>query len=111
MKVVINGCFGGFTISREALALMVSMGYEPDEFEKDVIDGKKDRLGRVGDGVSRPSVERNDPRLVAAVEKLGDRASGSCSRLKVVEIPDDIEWEISEYDGLESVEEAHRSWG
>ena len=30
--------------------------------------------------------------------------------MKVVEIPDDISWEISDYDGWETVEEIHRSW-
>jgi len=28
----------------------------------------------------------------------------------VVDIPDDIEYEIDDYDGIESVHEAHRSW-
>jgi hypothetical protein len=28
----------------------------------------------------------------------------------VVEIPDGVEWEIAEYDGLEWVAEKHRTW-
>ena len=32
------------------------------------------------------------------------------SDLKVVEIPDDVEWEIEEYDGNEWVSEVHRCW-
>lgn len=57
------------------------------------------------------SLERNDPILVQVVEELGtELASGGCANLEVVEIPDDIEYEIEVYDGIESVHEAHRSW-
>jgi hypothetical protein len=38
-------------------------------------------------------------------------ASGRHAQLVIVEIPDDIEWEIDEYDGVESIHEKHRSWG
>jgi hypothetical protein len=56
-------------------------------------------------------IPRNDPALVQMVEELGsDKASGRHSELVVVEIPDDILWEISEYDGMERVEESHRNW-
>ena len=57
------------------------------------------------------SLERNNLALVQVVEELGsERASGGCSALEVVDIPDDIEYEIDDYDGIESVHEAHRSW-
>ena len=26
------------------------------------------------------------------------------------EIPDDVEWEIDDYDGIETIHEVHRSW-
>jgi hypothetical protein len=56
-------------------------------------------------------IPRNDPALVQMVEELGsDKASGKHSELVVVEIPDDVAWEISEYDGMERVHESHRSW-
>lgn len=54
---------------------------------------------------------RTDPKLVECVETLGDIANGLFAELKVVEIPDDIEWDIDEYDGLERIVERHRSWG
>lgn len=57
------------------------------------------------------NLERNDPILVRVVEELGsDKASGTCSKLEVVEIPDGVQWVIEEYDGMERVAEAHRSW-
>jgi hypothetical protein len=55
-------------------------------------------------------IERNDPVLVQVVEELGDAASGKYSHLTVVEIPDDVKWEIEEYDGKEWVAEVHRTW-
>jgi len=30
--------------------------------------------------------------------------------LKIVEVPDDANWYIAEYDGLEHVAERHRTW-
>lgn len=56
-------------------------------------------------------IERNDPLLVKTVEDLGKKeASGHCGSLTIVEVPDDAEWEISEYDGNEHVAEKHRTW-
>lgn len=48
--------------------------------------------------------------LVECVEELGEKANGNHASLKVVEIPDDVDYEIDEYDGLETVHEKHRSW-
>lgn len=54
--------------------------------------------------------KRDDPRIIKCVEKLGDKANGPCAKLELVEIPDEIEWHIEDYDGMESVHENHRSW-
>ncbi len=91
MKVVINDCFGGFGLSKEAYEYL---GLEWDGFGF----------------LSGYDIERNDPKLVECVETLGEKANGTFSKLKVVEIPDDVDWEINYYDGLETVEEKHRTW-
>jgi hypothetical protein len=41
---------------------------------------------------------------------LGEKANGSCASLKVVEIPDGVEWVVEEYYGTEWVAEKHRTW-
>ena len=84
MKIVINGCFGGFSLSEQALK-------------------------ELGGEQSRTQV-RNDPRLVEIVERLGDAANGPYAKLRIVEIPDNVNWQIAEYDGYEHVEEVHRTW-
>ena len=55
-------------------------------------------------------IPRNDAALVQTVEEMGEAANGRHAYLKIVEIPDDVEWEIDEYDGLEWVAEVHRTW-
>lgn len=53
---------------------------------------------------------REHPLIVRVVEELGEAANTRYSRLALVEIPDDVEYEISEYDGQEHIAEAHRTW-
>lgn len=53
---------------------------------------------------------RGDENLIQVVEELGEEANGMCAELKIVEIPDGVKWNIDEYDGLESIDEEHRSW-
>ena len=89
MKIVINSCFGGYGLSKEAYDFM---GLEWDGYG------------------SKFDHDRTNTKLVECVESLGVGANGFCARLTVVDIPDGIEYEIDEYDGLESVHEAHRSW-
>lgn len=95
MKVVINTCYGGFSLSDEAVERYLELrpDIDTDEF-------------------SLYNVYRGDWALVQVVEELGDRtaAGAAGTRLKVVEIPDDVDWEIHEYDGAEWVAEVHRTW-
>lgn len=88
-KVVINKCHGGFGLSKAGQALFKEQsGEDFDEFH----------------------VYRDDEALVHVVETLGDRANDSYSDLKVVEVPDEVQWTIEEYDGVEWVAEVHRTW-
>lgn len=60
--------------------------------------------------IDNRDIPRHDPLLVQVVEELGDAAHGAHSELRVVEIPADVEYEISEYDGMEHIAETHRTW-
>lgn len=70
--------------------------------------GPKDQDGYC---FSEKDIPRDDPDLVAVVRNLGDEANGPHATLKIVEVPDGIDWQIEEYDGLEWVAERHRTWG
>ena len=52
-------------------------------------------------------INRDDPHLIQTIKELGIEAGED---LKIVEVPDGVEWEVEEYDGLEWVSEAHRTW-
>ena len=58
----------------------------------------------------RWELDRSDPHLVQTVLELGAAANAKYANLKVVTIPDDVEWQIDEYDGNEWVCEKHRTW-
>ena len=55
-------------------------------------------------------IKRNNPILIQVVEELGSEASGECANLQIIEIPDDVDFKIEEYDGSEWVSEKHRTW-
>ena len=90
MQIVINRCYGGFGLSDKALELYNTLADANLQYDCEL--------------------ERNDPILVHVVETLGAEANGRFAKLHIVEIPDDVNWGISYYDGMESVEEVHRSW-
>jgi len=118
MKIVVNRCFGGFGLSAAAFEALIARGWTVATY---------DERGQYKDGSARivedPKSQwhryylihemndvRTDPDLIAVVEELGKAANGDCAKLEVVEIPDGVEWEISDYDGIETIHEVHRSW-
>ena len=100
MKVVINGCYGGFSISKECAEFMAERGHE--EAAEMLKHGKF--YGYFD------TTERHDSILVEAVEALGEKADGGWAALRVVDIPAGVDYTIEEYDGMEHVAEKHRTW-
>ena len=78
MKLVINGCFGGFSLPE---------GFcEKYGFESCYVD-----------------IARDDERLVQWMEEHPED-EGVCTDLQIVEIPDEAtDYHIDEYDGFETV--------
>ena len=110
-KVVINNQHGGFGLSPAAVARYA-------EIKGIAITGRPAErpvpglylYSLDGESWSDSNVPRDDSALVQVVEELGGKANGIYSSLMVVEIPDDVEWQIEEYDGAEWVAEKHRTW-
>lgn len=119
-KIVINTCFGGFSLSDAAIEYMALCGHRESkiaiiEHDFQMILDREDEDDSYFQDSSCLSyyldlIDREDPYLVDAVENLGPFASGYYSRLRIVEIPDDVNWVLDDYDGVESIHEAHRVW-
>jgi len=110
MKIVINSCHGGFSLSRKAFLRLRELGQSTALEEPDLGERWNDGSGpRTVEGFCR-DIPRNDPLLIKVIEELGRDASGIAADLDIIEIPDGVEWEIEEYDGDEWVSEKHRTW-
>ena len=55
-------------------------------------------------------IPRTDPDLIKVIREMGAKANGKCAKLKIINIPEDIEYTIEEYDGLEHIAEKHMTW-
>ena len=107
-KIVINNCYGGFGLSQEALMELQKLD-DKLVITDDTAMLHRETLWLTEDLLGCPSFRAN-LNLVEVVEKLGDEASDYDSGLKIVEIPDDVEYTIEDYDGAEWVAEVHRTW-
>ena len=90
MEIIINACFGGFGLSELALNKYRLLSGNPDIYDY--------------------KISRTDSILIEIVKELGESANGNYAELRIIEIPNDIDWEIQEYDGMERVVEVHRYW-
>jgi len=126
-KIVYNACYGGFSLSHEAIMRYAEIkgitlyiekkyGYShyylcpPEEYDrisaeeqaKPVSPDRYERSNALY--LSDRDFERNDPILVQVVEELGEKANGRCAKLRIAEVPAGTLYRIDEYDGFESVE-------
>ena len=100
-KIAINTCYGGFSISRKALeyiglqpVVKQGCGYVYEAWDYQHFDN-----------------DRTNSLLIQAIEELGpDVCNGDCADIEIVEIPDNVDWEIHKFDGKETIHEVHRTW-
>ena len=113
MKIVINSDYGGFSLSDEAIleyGKRKGLNLVKDENTYWSISiFYKDSVAKENYFEDR-EIPRNDPDLVSVVEDLGESAYGFAANLKIVEIPEDVDWYVEENDGREWVAEKHRTW-
>lgn len=139
MEIVINTCYGGYGLSvfavhryytLKGVPFFLYQGSYRRKFIKIVDVDNYQNVGNsvwvsftdLGDEFDQAAgwskhffdgdrtIERDDPVLVQVVKELGEKANDNYAYLTVVEIPDDVEWEIDDYDGMETIHEKHRSW-
>jgi hypothetical protein len=137
MKVVINKCFGGFGLSPRATLKLYERGVTEiampvENYFGISSDGAKElRQWRVYLSTphersfitvfsadekyvlyaGRAESLRSHPEMIRVVEEMGDAVNGSCAKLEIIEIPDGVDYDIQEYDGIEHIAEKHRTWG
>lgn len=105
-KVVINACFGGFSLSTEAeREYLRRAGLEwTEEPSKFSLLGPHIHIVGGEQYWSARDLDRADPILVAIVEEWGERANGDCAQLEVRTLPKGTLYLIDEYDGNESIQ-------
>jgi len=125
-EVVINNCFGGFGISTEAGKWLIeNRDWKVTEYDNgsiadpnaELVDSQSSKYGktrgsryRLVDDTHRNIELRQNPDLIDCVKALGEDVNTRTSSLKVVEIPDGVEFTIEEYDGNEHIAEKHETW-
>lgn len=150
MKVAINACYGGFSLSPEATLKLYERGmtsiathvdeYWPpekraEEHRKHPTMGYQHSLEEWRKYLKKPKgeahaslfitvfspdekyvlnagreIERHDPELIRVIEELGADANGACAEIRIIEVPDGVDYEIDDYDGNEHIAEKHRTW-
>ncbi len=140
MRIIVNKCHGGFGLSDKAYERLGELGIPIRKYiqEKRGKDGRFKRvpenegevifdrrlspheakfttrekyeefMGRYWDAWTRDT--RSHPLLLQVVKELGKKSWGQHAKLEIVEIPDGVDYEIDDYDGIETIHEKHRSW-
>ena len=91
MEIIINACFGGWSISDTAYEDLHTLIPEMKDTHCDEL--------------------RNHPLLIEYLKKHGSEVtSGRLAELHLINIPDDVKWYIEDYDGIETIHEVHRVW-
>ena len=109
-KILINTDVGGFSLSLEAKELYL----KEKGFSYTVTENPS-----WGEYLILPQelnatlylLLRDDPILIRIFEQIGsERFSADYCTVKIIEIPDDVQWIICESNGYEWVAEKHRTW-
>ena len=135
-KVILNKCFGGFGLSKEAYELYAKkkgisvFHYTQENLKKEIYTYATDDnrtfdfyfTKDFGDNVYISDEDfkeyflnldekfREDKTLIEVVEELGEKANTFYSNLKIVEIPDDLDYVIDNYDGIETLHQKVKEW-
>lgn len=115
-RIVVNTRSGNFGLSRLAFLRLRELGDETALEEPDLGEPYPNKRIRRPSGWGGDTfcerIPRDDPLLLQVIKELGTKkASAPLATLRVVAIPDGVKWIITNVDGIEQIEEQHRSWG
>ena len=138
-KVILNKCFGGFGVSKEAYELYAKkkgisvFHYTQKNLKKEIYTYATDATddNRIFDFyftkyfgnkayisdedfkkyfLNLNEYFREDKTLIEVVEELGEKANTFYSNLKIVEIPNDLDYVIDNYNGIETLHQKVQEW-
>ena len=89
IKIAINTVYGGFSLSEAAESRYKEL---------------------TGNYIDLYNIPRDDTVLIQVLEELGKSAVAGHSRIRIVEVPEDTNWVILNFDGLEMVVDKDRVW-
>ena len=131
--IVINACYGGFSLSEAAILryaeikgipiwierkekwnLATYWTIPPEEREKNILEDEEWHKASLEERreynkwhdehtISGRDISRTDPALAQVVKELGNKADGRCAELVIVTLAKGTKYYIDEYDGYESV--------
>jgi hypothetical protein len=107
-KIVINIEYDYLCLTNPAMERYIELSQRPIQIV-DEDDGYRQHMLN-DEPFHSLDIERTDPALIQLVEETNGKCC-NLGELRVVEIPDDVEWEIFSWDNSrEEVHEKHRSW-
>lgn len=118
MKVAIITSSYSFTLSQKGYKELVKKGWETTTWDYAGEFSELSAFISIHEGVyafthkaaHSPEV-RTHPDLISMIETLGDEANFTGTTLKIIEVPDDVEWQIENWYGLyEIIREKSRIW-
>lgn len=106
MKIVYNGCYGGFDLSDKAIRRYAELKGITlyNKTKTSLLDAYYTQPDFAdGSYFSTQDIARTDLILVQVIEELGAEANGTFADLHIEDVSAGQRWRIAEYDGSESV--------
>lgn len=99
-KVIINKCYGGFSLSKAAMKRLLELGYQDNCYKTE--EDLKWEYNFMSPEY-HIDIKRHDKRLIQVIEELGAKeAGGHFAKLSIEKIDSPL-YKISNYDGYESI--------
>lgn len=105
VDVAVNGCHGGFGLSKVAAQMYISAVTGTARANHAVYISQNYDTGVDMVCLAYDNIERHDPKLIKVINNYGKRSNGTYASLVIKQIPSYLVsyYSLHEYDGIESV--------